>query len=213
MARVIHLDTDEHQAVQALLPWYVNGTLEGVELARVQSHLAKCARCQADAVWENRVRPAAPPEGAASDAEVDRHWAALAHRLGLSAARTPPGRQDGAGSWLKARWLPLAIGLQAVIVMTLALAWWVVPQRDEAYRALGAAPAAVTANVLVVFRPTATETDIRRALRAHHAQLVGGPTATDAYLLHLSALSPEALSRLRADGTVLRVESLEGDGR
>ncbi|HWP10481.1 MAG TPA: hypothetical protein VNN06_01570, partial [Ramlibacter sp.] len=117
-----------------------------------------------------------------------------------------------AGSWLRARWLPLAIGLQAAIVLTLALAWWIAPQRDEPYRALGAAPA-VTANVLVVFRPTATETDIRRALRAHRAQLVGGPTATDAYLLRLSSLSPEAISRLRADGTVLRVESLEGDAR
>jgi hypothetical protein len=208
MARVIHLDTDEHQAVQALLPWYVNGTLEAAEVARVQTHLAKCARCQADAEWENSVRAAAASEGDASDADVDRHWAALRRSLEPSGSK-PPARQ-GAGNWLRARWLPLAIGLQAVVVMMLAVNWWVAPQRDEPYRALGAAPA-VTANVLVVFRPTATETDIRRALRIHHAQLVGGPTGTDAYLLHLSSLSPQVLSRLRADETVLRVESLEGN--
>lgn len=211
MAHVIHLDTDEHQAVQALLPWYVNGTLEEAELARVQSHLAKCARCQADADWESSLRTAVPAEGAAADPDIDRHWAALRHRL-VDPSRSKPAGRQVAGSWLRSRWLPLAIGLQAVVVMTLALAWLIAPQRDEPYRALGAAPA-VTANVLVVFRPAATETDIRRALRTHHAQLVGGPTATDAYLLHVSSLSAQDLSRLRADATVLRVESLEGDAR
>ena len=106
MARVIHLDTDEHQAVQALLPWYVNGTLEGEELARVQGHLAKCARCQADAEWESSLRTADPAEGAALNAEVDRHWAALRRRLDPSG--TKASGRDAAGSWLRARWLPLA---------------------------------------------------------------------------------------------------------
>lgn len=211
MARIIQLGTDEHQAVQSLLPWYVNGSLEPVEAARVQDHLAECARCQADVAWQQRLRASSPADEPISNGDVDRHWAALSRRL--ASAGTAPRRPNAAASWFGARWLPLAVGIQAAVVLALALAWLVAPQRDEPFRALGAAPGAVTANVLVVFRPTATEADIRRVLRANRAQLVGGPSVTDAYLLHLSALSHEALSRLRADSTVLRVESLEGETR
>ena len=31
-----------------LLPWYVNGTLEGAELALIEAHLDECAECRAD---------------------------------------------------------------------------------------------------------------------------------------------------------------------
>ena len=34
--------------VQELLPWYVNGTLAGEELAEVEGHLRRCRRCQAE---------------------------------------------------------------------------------------------------------------------------------------------------------------------
>lgn len=212
MARVFQLDTDEHQGVQSLLPWYINGTLQDVELARVRSHLAQCALCQADAAWQDELRSCLPAAEPVSNADADRHWAALSQRLGATDARASRPA-SAVTNWLRSRWLPFAIGMQGVIVAALAFVWLAAPPRDDAFRALGAAPNAVSANVLVVFRPTATESDIRRVLRANRAQLVGGPTVTDAYLLHLSALSAESLSRLRADGTVLRVESLEGDPR
>ena len=212
MARVFQLDTDEHQAVQALLPWHVNGTLKDEELALVQSHLAQCARCQADADWLHALRASQPATQTAAQADVDRQWAALSQRL--RAARPRPERWSPAlAGWLRARWMPLALGLQSVtLVAALTLAWWVAAPRDEMFHALGAPPNA-PANVLVVFRPTASEADIRAALRANRAQLVGGPTATDGYLLYLSPLSTQALSRLRADRAVLRVESLESDPR
>ncbi len=212
MARVFQLDTEEHQAVQALLPWYVNGTLRDEELALAQSHLAQCPRCQADAVWQDALRTAPPATQPAAQAEVDRQWTALSQRLATTARPPGPRWPQLLGDWLRSRWMPLALGLQGVtMVAALTLAWWVTP-RDDLYRGLGASNAPA-ANALVVFRSTASEADIRNALRANRAQLVGGPTATDAYLLHLSPLSTEALSRLRADRAVLRVESLESETR
>jgi hypothetical protein len=183
-------------------------------LARVQAHLEQCARCQADAQWEKRVRAAAPAAAAVRGHDVDRLWDALQRKL-VEPSGTGASRPRTAGVGLRAIWLPLAIGLQAVIMSAVAVAWLVaapVAPHEEPYRALGTA-AAVTANVLIVFRPTATETDIRRVLRTHRAQLVGGPTATDAYLLHLDSPSPQVLSRLQSDNTVLRVESLEAQSR
>ena len=214
MARVIQLDTDEHQTVQALLPWYVNGTLDDTEAARVHSHLAECARCQADAAWQQRLRPPAlVTDDLVAPADVNRDWALLARRLPV--ARPAPARRAQAllGKWLAARWFPLAVGVQGVLVLALSFAWFWAPPREEPFRALGAAPPTLSANVLVVFRPSVSEADIRRVLRANRAQLVGGPTATDAYLLNVNPLSRDKLDRLRGDTAVLRVESLEGDPR
>lgn len=212
-ARVVHLHGDEHEAVQSLLPWYLTGSLADDELARVQAHLRECAECQADAAWQERFCSAHQlPTAAASPQRVDRDWAALTRRIAGEASR--PRRPPAQPSWRGARWWPFAFAAQSALVALFVLVWFVAPLREPAeYHALGAAPAATSANVLVVFRPNATEADIRHALRSSRAQLVGGPTVTDAYLLRMEPLTSEALARLRADGVVLRVDSLEGAAR
>jgi hypothetical protein len=82
---------------------------------------------------------------------------------------------------------------------------------DDVASHLAPVDASAPANALVVFRPDATEADIRAALRAGDARLVGGPTVTDAYLLRIPDLGAAPLARLRAQRAVARVESLEGE--
>jgi anti-sigma factor RsiW len=212
-ARVVHLRGDEHEAVQSLLPWYLTGTLADDELARVQAHLRDCPECQADAAWQERLcAPDRLPTERVPAHRVDRDWAALAHRIAAEASR--PRRSPAPPSWRAARWWPFAFAAQSALVALFLVAWFVAPSREQPeYHALGAAPVATSANVLVVFRPNATEADIRRALRSSRAQLVGGPTVTDAYLLRMEPLTSEALAKLRGQGVVLRVDSLEGAAR
>jgi anti-sigma factor RsiW len=205
-ATILPLASDEHQAVQELLPWYVNGTLGSAEDARVQAHLAHCPRCQGDAAWQARLRQA-PTAGPAEPGAVDRDWAALRRRL-QSQGGHAPGHRSPTPRWLPTNGLRLATGALAVTGLALALAWLRPAPHDETYHALGAAPNSMAANALVVFRPDATEAQIRLALRANGARLVGGPTVTDAYLLQLP---PGALARLRTDAAVARVESLEAE--
>ena len=86
------------------------------------------------------------------------------------------------------------------------------PLRDERYRALGAPPAAVEPNAVAVFRSDATNQQMRDALHAAGASIVGGPTVTNAYLLRFNATAaPEGLARLRAQPGVSSVEALQGD--
>jgi anti-sigma factor RsiW len=220
-ARILPLDSAEHQATQQLLPWWVNGSLDAAGHARVEAHLAECPRCQADAAWQARLRAA--PEGATPrDGVVERDWAALRRRLPVdqvdgnhgradNSARdpgvAPPPRRAAPGWQRTARWLPLALGIQAALVLALVFGLPLMQGAPEAYRALGAAPGATGANALVVFDAGASEAQVRSALRASGARLLGGPTVTDAYLLQLSG--PEALQRLRAQPGVARVESLD----
>ncbi len=206
-ARILALDSDEHRAVQSLLPWFVNGTLGAVEAGRVEAHIAECARCQADTAFQVRLRDLGVATEAVGD--VERGWGALRGRLEPQAAtaRHAPGspRRRWAG------WLPLAFGLQGALVLVLAISWLMFPRQPEPYRTLGAPPSAATANALVVFRADATEAQMRQALRASEARLVGGPTVTDAYLLSMPDLGAQALARLRAQPGVVRVESLDAE--
>ena len=204
-ARVLHLDSDQHLAAQVLLPWYANGTLEPEERVRFEAHLGECQRCQADVEFQRRLQ--AVLAAVAADA-ADRGWLALRSRLDAKPA-VVDRPATGAKGWAM-RWLPLALGLQMALVLLMATAWLAAPRSAE-YRTLGSAASNPAANALVVFRPDATESAIRQALRAADARIVGGPTVTDAWLLRLPDATAGSLARLRAEPAVARIESLEGE--
>jgi hypothetical protein len=69
----------------------------------------------------------------------------------------------------------------------------------------------VTADVIVMFRADATVEDVKSTLRAANASIVEGPTAADAYLLHVPRQQRNvALARLRADDGVQMAEPIDG---
>jgi hypothetical protein len=206
-ARILPLDSDEHRQAQDLLPWFVNETLDPAEAAKVAAHLAHCVRCQSDAAAQAELR--ALPDDAEAASTIERDWARLRSQLG-AAPRLPGASTPFARPWWK-RGLALAVAIQSVVVLGLATALLAVSMRPEPYRALGAAPAAAEANAVAVFRADATEQQMRDALRAAGARIVGGPTLTDAYLLRLNDRDAQAIARLRAQPGVLSVESLQGE--
>ena len=197
-ARVLHLDSDEHGAVQAVLPWYANGTLDAAERAEVEAHLGDCARCRADLEFQRHLR--ATPAREALPGEVDRGWLALraAHR-GPGGGARPARRRRTTGAARRAGGRSrsaLAGGVRRRADGRLGLALPAATRRLPHPRRRRPPPAA---NALVVFRPDATEAEMRRALRAADARVVGGPTVTDAYLLRIPALGAASLARLRAE--------------
>ena len=55
MGNVIRLPGDRHREIQLLLPWYVTGRLDEADTARVETHLAGCAKCRAELKVEQRL--------------------------------------------------------------------------------------------------------------------------------------------------------------
>jgi len=217
--RILRLGGDEHDIVQLLLPWVDGGHLSDAEAARVAAHLSACVRCQADLAWQRKLREAAADEpaptvstGGDSDG-VARGWTALRERLDADAAagrgrpaRPTPTTRRAPSWWGGWRWL---VALQSTVIVGLAALVVLMLPRDDAYRALGAAGRASEASIVVVFRPDASELQIRQALRDSDVRLVDGPTVTGAYLLSASpARHASAIERLRRESAVLRVESL-----
>jgi hypothetical protein len=214
--RVLPLKGSEHTAVDALLPFYVNGTLQGGELDRVTQHLATCEQCRREVDWLRDVFAAceeiAPlPETPLADAG---RVPALAGGNFASAGRAAPRGWRGrvAAGWAATR--PWARMLMAAQLAALAVLGTMLASQtgDEApYRTLGARVSATPSGdaIAVMFDPTITEGEIRRLLQSAGARIVDGPTATSAFVLEVPAgHSSAAVEKLRAEQKVLFAEPL-----
>ena len=162
-----------------LLPWYVTGQLDGAEQARVEAHLSGCAECQAEVRFQRRLEA----EVARLPIDVEEGWSRMRKRLQADRPRRRiAGALRGRAAWLG--WgvaAAVTLGAGALLLPSLAPS-----QGAGAYHALGAASQSAVGNVVVIFRPDATERQMRETLRASGARLVNGPTAADAYVLHVS---------------------------
>src|SRR3954451_16850375 len=200
------LNRDPHDEADELLPWYATGQLEEADRVRVEDHLTSCSDCREQLTLERRL----VQEFRASDPEMDAGWMRLRGRIEAESAEPPQEPRAPGGVWKMLR-QPAVGTLAAAQVGFLALSAGILLTLSRpTYHALGSAPAPSAANAIVIFRPDATEEDIRGALKASGASIVGGPTAADAYLLRVSANQrPQALNRLRSDDDVQMAEPID----
>ena len=191
------MHTDEHQDLAELLPWYVTGQLDGPERARVEAHLGGCAQCQAEVRFEQRLEA----EVARLPLDVEQGWARMRRRLEAD-RRKLQGRTA---------WLGWSVAAAAILGAGVLLLPFLAPSVGEGrYHALGAAPATPAGNVVVIFRPDATEQQMRETLRAGAARLVDGPTPADAYVLHVApAQRQAALATLRGRRDVVLAQPVD----
>jgi hypothetical protein len=208
--RVLQFDPAAHKVADVLLPWFVNGTLEGEELAFVQEHVGQCERCRREVEWLREFHAAC-----AAAAAVPTSSSAVRH---LRRSLEEPRRGRGVAARLHAHWRRVRPWSRAVmaaqLAAILALGTFVLigEDRPAVYRTLGAdnAGARVTGTLVVVFDPAATELDLRRMLNAVGARIVDGPTQANAYVLEVPADRREqAVRALKADRLVGLVESLD----
>jgi anti-sigma factor RsiW len=207
---VLPLHASEHAVADALLPWYVNGTLRGEELAQVERHLAACPQCQREREWLSGVFAAvaasaplieAPshadrgvaPRGA--QVEPQKRW----HRISAGWHSAQP--------WMRGL---MAAQLAALAVLGTVLA--LDTRNDPDYRTLGARTSSATqarGTIAVMFDPATTEAELRQVITSAGARIVDGPTTTNAFVLEVPAgQSAGALRVLRAERRVRLAEPL-----
>ncbi|HET6804043.1 MAG TPA: zf-HC2 domain-containing protein [Frateuria sp.] len=194
--RVLRFGGSAHADVDRLLPWLVNGTLQGEELERVRAHLAGCAACQREEAWLRSLQEACRTEDAAT-APSRR----AVHRRGRPAIHHALRRRA---------WQHWVIAVQAVLVLVLGVAL-LRPERapPAAYHTLSA-PDASRARLVVVFAPSLSEARMRQLLRACDARVVDGPTAAGAWVLSVPAARATPIREaLRAAQGVTLVASLD----
>jgi len=195
-------DRDEHRELRELLPWYVTRQLEAADAARIEAHLDLCAECQAEVRFEKRLEA----EVSRLPLEVEAGWARMRRRVETE-------QIGGLPRWLRLPGPRLGWGLAAVLMLALGalLAPSLRPASTaDGYHALGAAPTAEPGNLVVIFRPDATEASMREALRASGARLVDGPTPADAYVLRVPQdRRDRALASLRARREIVLAQPVD----
>ena len=198
---------EPHDQAETLLPWYATGQLDAADRALVEKHLASCAQCQRQLVAER----ALIHEFQSMTPEIDTGWAQLRSRIVAQ-----PRNRPGLGATLTEFWLllkrpavaALATAQVAFVAIGASILQW---SSQPTYVALGSAPVAASANVIVMFRPEIREADLRGTLATSGASLVGGPTEADAYLLHVPAdARPAALKKLQEDANVTLAQPIDG---
>jgi anti-sigma factor RsiW len=202
-------DRNPHDEAEELLPWYVTGRLDQADRERVEKHLTNCADCQAQLRLERRLAD----EYRAYSPHVEASWTSLRERIAPALTKRPSPPPANANWWRSLSRPAVATFMAAQLAVVVLAAGTVsyLNQPDAAYRALGSAPIAASANAVVIFQPQTREEQLRRLLNASGAELVGGPTDADAYVLHISPDGRSAaLARLRARPEVVMAEPIDG---
>ena len=206
--RVVRLDAAAHKVADVLLPWLVNGTLEGDELAFVRRHVDECPECRHEVEWLRELHAACIAAEAMPGASAA--FRNLRHHLDGGEGRDPiarPRRSEGRTR----RWLPWALAAEFAVIVALGTLFLTSSDGPVLYRTLSAGNAAVpvTGSLVVVFDPTTSVAEVQRILRSAGARIVDGPTQANAYVLEVP---PEQMERaahaIKAERAALLIEPL-----
>jgi anti-sigma factor RsiW len=205
---MIRHDTDAqvdrvHREVWELLPWYVNGTLDGQESQRVARHLSTCSACQTELTRCHDL-------AAAVHAAEEVAWAPSREHLSRVLARidAADAPRAWAGSWwqqLCTRCLGYRLWLQrtpspvrwalatqgALILLLLGVIVWQAPFAPEPfYRTLADVNEQAPQDrvrIRVVFTPDMTAQEIRTLLHAIGGTIIKGPSSLGVYTVEVAS--------------------------
>lgn len=206
--RVVRLDTAAHRVADVLLPWLVNGTLEGDELEFVQRHVDECSNCRREVEWLRELHAAciageAMPGASAAFHNLRCKLEAREGRYSMARLLRSEGRTR--------RWLPWALAAQFAVIVVLGGLLLTSTDGPVQYRTLSAQNAGVpaTGSFVVVFDPATSAADVQRILRGAGARIVDGPTQANAYVLEVPPGQAErAAQAIKAERAALLIEPL-----
>ena len=218
----------EHEAAFASLPWYVNGTLRGSELERVEQHLTSCVVCRGELAYQRDLSeliatsetfPVSPESGLRRILErIEAQDSATSHR-GAPVA--------DALRRLRRTWQELSPGVRgallaqaAAILLLVGLATTGMLSRfadrdlEPAYQTLSD-PAPVVDSRLrlhLVFVPDTPEIVVRSVVAGIGGDIVAGPSPLGVYTVATtlpddgSETRDSLLTRLRQSEAVVFAE-------
>lgn len=186
---------DLHGRIQAMLPWYVNDTLDARERTDVDAHLRHCEACRQEATLQARVRDQVR-RGAqlhpAPTASLDALMARIERR---EAAPLRRWRRRFRG-WFESGALERAVIAQAATILVLVgVVTWLVtrPEPPAEYRTLGLPPAVRAEGgpyLRLMLRDSLTAAQVQALLQQVDGKVVDGPSAQGVYLVELGAGEP-----------------------
>ncbi len=201
--------TPSHSELQALLPWYVNGTLDDATRQHMELALQQSPALRSELLWltvlRSQVRDVCQAECGqrSADAGLDSLMA-LIH--GEQSGKVTPLRKNSWAWVAAARKLPLSMGIAAAIVLSQAVVsgTLLARTRDDLAPMSGGTTAVGGQLLQITFKPQATEGDIRALLASVQGDIVAGPGALGVYAVRVpDNQGQQALASLRNNTVVI----------
>jgi Putative zinc-finger len=215
--RVLRFSGSRHQQAERLLPWLLNGTLEGEEYQAVAQHAESCEQCQLALVDLRAMQQACLTSTSAASFDPDLSFARLNRRLPQARKARIVSRWTSAmAAWTSTpAWFRTAAAVQCALVLAFG-GFWLVREPTGDYRTLSdhataAVPSSGDARLMVVFEPDISQARTQQLLRASGARIVNGPSDVGAYVLAVPVARAAAVrDGLRAAPGVSLVEDIGG---
>jgi anti-sigma factor RsiW len=222
-------EVDLHQWAMGLIPWYVNGTLESAEAAKLGAHLDGCGQCRRDYQAQVRVFEAMQADTTlvfAADPSFKKLMARISSEedAGPIAAertaavtpmtRAPMSRRLHGGA---TRWLAAAVLIEGLGLGYGAWAWHSHgANTDSAYVTLTSPAPSYrdSPRIRAVFRSGLSVGGLGAILHDTGAHIIDGPTDANVYTLGFSgtvvtaAVVEQRVAVLRASADVLFAEPI-----
>jgi hypothetical protein len=199
----------EHQEVSALMPWYVNETLDETASQRVESHLALCAVCRDDLAAQKRICEAIdaqPTVDYMPVASLKRLQARLdAQQAGAAVSQANPSQPRRHGTMAWRGWLAASVAGDAVAVGLMTANRWLQFEAhvQPNYRTVTSTAARPAGEVIrAVFAPSITLVELQSILDESQLRIVSGPTEAGVY-----SLASNSTLTVRASLAMLRQHS------
>jgi Putative zinc-finger len=200
----------EHHEISALIPWYVNETIEERDRQRVDAHVNVCVPCRDDLAVQQRLCEAIEAQPALDYMPVASlkllHARLDAMQAGAASSPPPAAQPTNAMPWRG--WMAASIAVMAVAVALLAADRWVQfesresqPRYQTVTNSLPRPPGEV---IRAVFSPSITLVELQTILDEAQLRIVSGPTEAGVYSLASNATLPvsSSLALLRQHSTV-----------
>jgi len=193
------------EALDLLLPWYVNGTLKDDERRDVEAYLERSSHARDEVELLRALRQQVKDE-AIESSPGELGLQRLKRQMKAEAPQPATSdRMAGRTITVASFWRPLAVAACLVVMIQAGVMVGLGgfgTTDSELDIATGGSPAVLQ----VTFAPDATEQQIRDVLQEAGASIAEGPTALGVYGLRLvdaGASVDEALATLRASGDVV----------
>ncbi|HEY2145084.1 MAG TPA: zf-HC2 domain-containing protein [Steroidobacteraceae bacterium] len=215
-----------HGEISLLLPWYINGTLDGLSRQRVDAHLGFCPICRDDLSWERGIFEKIDDQTSINyvpGASLKRLNARLdALQSKVASASSPPHL-----SRTHIPWRVLAAASVAAVTVTVAVLLverWAplgAPTAQPLYHTVTNSSSRSRDEVIrAVFAPSITLLEMQDILDEAQLRIIAGPSEAGVYSLAANSASPvrASLARLRQHSAVrfaeaTRSEPEPGDSR
>jgi hypothetical protein len=207
-----------HAEFSALVPWYVNGTLDEGQRARLEEHLALCAPCRTELQLDRRLQDVMTADRGVTympapslkrlQMRLDALDAAGAGPKDVATPAAKPARRDMPWQSLMAA----SVVITAVALGLFTMGRWRAPASPRSYHTVTTPSPRVPDEVIrAVFQPSITLVELQRILDESQLRIVAGPTEAGVYSLAANSHRPvvDSLDMLRKHAAVRFAESTQ----